>query len=480
MAQAAQPDHVLFHVNPGVGEAFSWISIGLAIFTAFLQGLVTAIASMTEHASRWTFRFRLAHFEHWWWTIVSVLLLASLVMNGLSFASGNGGEPISVLALATTTFLAIVRYTLPAWQNRHYNRTRWWAWTGDSRTGIPRDHGGFCGNAKTWRALVAANRNSLANFEQTPSDKYGWQLWPVGGIPEDPTDVLNVANAHQSPILRITDKERFEHIYDDGDETSKNVSLLWGHAQGFRRRVSRAVSSMPKGLLRSNPETTDGYDGKGLTLAMGILGRNKGLAPSNLVFKMTRPTSTFMENTSTWRPRPQKVLRSFYHRTLESQYSFLGTDYIAAAVELALLMSDIPYWAIDKWLSQSLEHQLISVNRDLRTRLQNADVAERRASLKAHYESSYVSMIISLNYMNGEMKNRHHQQHVLTRPDILCTGLLLKARGLDEPSWWNDGDISDRRQNEMQFLNPAFKQPAAWLLGLGDWPPGFESTHSVW
>lgn len=227
MSQASQPNHVLFHVNPGVGRALSWISVGLAVFTAFLQGLVTAIASMTEYASRWTFRFRLAHFEHWWWTIVSVLLLASLVMNGLSFASGNGGEPISVLALATTTFLAIVRYTLPAWQNRHYNRTRWWAWTGDSRTGIPRGHGGFCGNAKTWRDLISVNRSALADFEQTPSDKYGWRLWPVGGIPENPADVLNVANAQQSPILSITDNERFEQIYDDGDDTSENVSLLW-------------------------------------------------------------------------------------------------------------------------------------------------------------------------------------------------------------------------------------------------------------
>lgn len=141
--------NVLFHVNHGLGRAFSWSSVGLAVLTAFLQGLVTAIATMTEQSNRWTFRFRLALYEHWWWTVVSALLLCSLLMNALSFASGTGGEPISVLALSATAFIAIVQYMIPAWQDRHYTRCRWLTWTGDSRTTIPRSHAGFCGNAKS-------------------------------------------------------------------------------------------------------------------------------------------------------------------------------------------------------------------------------------------------------------------------------------------------------------------------------------------
>jgi hypothetical protein len=143
-------------------------------------------------------------------------------------------------------------------------------------------------------------------------------------------------------------------------------------------------------------------------------------------------------------------------------------------------MADMPHWAIDKWLSHSLEHQLINFNHDLRDRLRSAPAAERKASLKANYESSYVSMIISLNYMDPRMKQRRQPQQVLRRPDILCTGLLLKARGSVEPSWWNDQDFAERRQAEIKFLNPDFKQPTAWLLGLADWPVGFENVHSIW
>ncbi|KAF7512221.1 hypothetical protein GJ744_002383 [Endocarpon pusillum] len=108
-----------------------------------------------------------------------------------------------------------------------------------------------------------------------------------------------------------------------------------------------------------------------------------------------------MENSSTWTPRPAKVLRSFYRKTLEGQYGGLGPDFVAAAVELALLMADMPYWAIDAWLKAGLEHQLLETNHFLATEvLQQCSTEERSAALAAHYESSYVSMIMSLNNMN--------------------------------------------------------------------------------
>jgi hypothetical protein len=164
--------HILFHVDEKVGRAFYWLSTGLAVLTALLQGLVTALAYMTESSSRWTFRFRLALLEHWWWTAVSLLLVVSLVMVLLSFASGQGGDAISVLALSSATFLAIVQYLLPAWQQRHYARTRWLAWAGPSRSAIRREKMSFCGDASTWKGLVAANAAKLSRLQPTPSDYY--------------------------------------------------------------------------------------------------------------------------------------------------------------------------------------------------------------------------------------------------------------------------------------------------------------------
>ena len=492
---ATNTPNILFPVSYGLGKAFSWSSLGLAVLTAFLQGLVTAIAAMTEQSGRWTFRFRLAMFEHRWWTVVSTLLLCSLVMSTLSFLSGGEGGTISVLVLSATTFIAIVRYMIPALQQKHFTRCRWLAWTGDSRTSISKDKAGYCGNAENWKELVQSNKIGLNGLQPTPSDTYGWHIRPVRGIAWDATDVLNVAGTNAQ--VDAEGGTCHAGLYDNGEEDSKRASLKWGHEQNFRPRVSRAVTSMPEGLLKSNPATTDGYDGKGLTLAMGILGRNKGLDPGKLVFRMSRPVSTHMENNSTWAPRPAKVLRSFYIKTMSEQYHGLGEDYVASAVELALLMADMPHWAVCKWLSEGLEHQSLDLNRFL-ARNVVYDVPEERAfALAAHYESSYVSMIISLNNMDPRMKDKHERRAVICRPDLLSTGLLLKAWGHREPSWWNREDVRVRRANEIRQLatevhnthdthdthethEAPWKMPIARLLGLKDWPKGFENNPSQW
>ncbi|MCJ1261439.1 hypothetical protein MMC22_001303 [Lobaria immixta] len=484
MTTPVSSDHVLFHVNEQAGRAFFWISIGLAVLTAFLQGLVTALALMTEASARWTFRFRLALLEHWWWSMVSILLIASLVTVMLSFASGNGGDAISVLALSSATFLAMVRYTLPAWQHRHYARTRWLAWTGPSRTSIKREKQKFCGDMQAWRRLIAENAQKLSQLQPTPSDDYGWRLWPVSGIGHDPADVLTFLDPNSASPVEMEKGQHPVGVYFNADENSNNVSLLWGPDQGFRRVISRAVSSMPLGLLQSNPTIVDGYEGKGLTKAMGILGRNKGLQPWRLVFRLDSAVSTHMESASTWTPRPAKVLRSFYKSTLKAQYGGLGDDYVSATVELALIMADMPHWAINRWLSERLEHQSLQQNMFLaQTALFTATEEERHAALTAHYESSYVSMILSLNYMDLRMKNKRESRTVtICRPDIFCLGVLLKARGYSEPSWWSSREVCQARHDERRHLSQEldWRFPMAKLLGLEKWPEGFEGSPSIW
>jgi hypothetical protein len=336
----------------------------------------------------------------------------------------------------------------------------------------------FCGDETVWRQLIKENATALAtDISKTPSDWYGWRLWPARGISQDPTDILNVANSAVSKV-----EASDEWIYDDGNPDSSTKSILWGECQGFRRRVSRAVSAVPRGLLDSNPFTIDGYGAVGLTLAFGILGRNKGLIPGHLVFHTSKDISTLMENTSTWRPRPAKVNRSYFRKPLQEQYGGISSDFVDAALELSLLLMDMPHWAISEWLIGGFEHQLIDTNHFLRG-LPTAHKEEKQAMLKAHYESSYVSMIISLNNMNPRMKTPPpKQRNLLSRPDILCTGLLLKARGYSEPSWWSKDDISSRRTDQAEFLSQDsdWKEPMAKLLGLNEWPVGFENQKSVW
>lgn len=425
----AAPTPALFQVNNETQKAFLWSSIGHAVLTAFVQGLVTALTFMTESSNYWTFRFRLARIEHWWWTLVSLMLLTSLVLIILAFLTGNTSESISILALSTTTFLAIVQYMIPAWRSRHYIHNRWLAWSGASRTTIPHDVSAFCGDKTQWRILC--RQVDLTDVKNTPSDWYGWQLWPVQGLTQDPTDILKKVNSEGSSMLSRDDEARLEFLYDNGSTEPRTVSLRWGTEQGFRKRVSRATSSMPAGLLQSRPLTNDGYAGEGLCLAMGVLGRNKGLDPKDLLFKMTRGVSSSMENNSTWSPRPSKVLRSYYQDTMHKQYHGLGEEFVAAAVELALLFMDVPNRAASAWLTAGMEHQSIKTNRMI------VKYSTNKAELKAHYESSYVSMILSLNNMLQIMETRSGNQSHVNRPDVICTGLLLKARGEPEPVWWN-------------------------------------------
>ena len=476
---SALNDHqsVLIHHGYEFSAAFSWGSVGLAVFTALFQGLVAAVTLMTESSAQWTFRFRLALVEHWWWTFVSVLLFVSLTMSALAFAAGSAGDPVSVLALSSATFLAMVQYMLPAWRQRHYTLTRWYAWTGDSRTAIKNDHAAFCSDAASWSRLVKKCRARLLRLQSTPSDYYGWRLWPVQGIQSDPTDVFRVITASDAQTIDPEPAKRLIGVYVNHDEASASVSLLWGKRQRFCRRMSRAVSSMPLSLLRSRPLTADGYDGRGLAIAMGILGRNKGLQPWKLVYRSSPQISSHLENTSTWTPRPGKVLRSFYKQNLYSQYHGLGDDFVDAAVELALLMLDVPNWAVNTWLALALEHQSPELNHYLATLLSvGASDADRVNTLSAHYESSYVAMIVSLNAMNIGVPG------AIGRPELICTGLLMKARKLPEPTWWNNVEVQALRHRELDLLaeNTGWRHAAAMLLGLDAWPEGFDRSPSVW
>ena len=130
--------------------------------------------------------------------------------------------------------------------------------------------------------------------DRVPSDRWGWHIRSLPDIEVDPTDIPKKVNSKN--INRASSTLDREYIYNDGYASGDNkdptksttVSLLWGFEYGcFQPRAARAVAAMPYNLLKSKPFTTEDYSGEGLGLAMGILGRNKGVKPWQIVFNMT-------------------------------------------------------------------------------------------------------------------------------------------------------------------------------------------------
>ena len=453
-------------ISPEGKVALLWTSIGLAVATSFWQGVIVTIVTIAEDQGMWTFRFRIARYEHWWWTVVSAMLFISFCLIVFSFLSGNSSDSLGVLTLSTATAIAIVRYAIPAWRNRLYIELRWLSWTGPSRTAIPSK---FRGKGLDWKHIRNIPRQGRVT-RPTPSDEWGWAVRPPNGILQDPTALLQGLNEETFNPAKDPPNPC---VYDDGYDSGQ-VSLLWGENEGFRRRVSRAVNSMPGTLLKSIPSTFDGFGGTGLCLAMGILGRNKGLAPAQLVFDVydrrkkekgivrsdpAHKVTGELEATSAWYPRPNKVMRSFYQKAMEDQYSGLGPEFVSVAVELALILLDCPANMTLQWLNHNLEQQSMELNQDM-----SSQALASPAQLQTLYRASYASMIISINYFGLDKLNTAY------RPDLTCFALLWLAEVGTTPDWWNQNWVQKRLILEANNLKGNWKRAASWLLGLGDVP----------
>jgi hypothetical protein len=446
-------------------------SIRLAVATSIWQGFIISIITIAEQQGMWTFRFRIARYEHWWWMFVSAMLSTSLYFMIFSSLSGTSADSLGVLFLSTATVVAIVRYAIPAWRNRTFIELRWLSWTGPSRTGIPSHSKVFCGDSSDWKYIQKLVRRE--RITPNPSDQWGWAIKPPNGISHDPTALLQKLDKNAFDHNFATDHQR---VYNDGYRGQiTQVSLLWGEKEGFHRRVSRAINSMPRSLFNSIPFTYDGFNGTGLCLAMGILGRNKGLRPKELVFDLhdrRKGTNKLagseeliieLEATSTWYPRPHKVMRSFYHNVMEQQYSGLGPEFVAVAVELALILLDCPPNATMRWLGQGLEQQSIAVN-------QHMSKMASDTQLQTLYRASYTSMILSINYFDQD------QDHVC-RPDLTCFALLWLAEGGSTPEWWGEEWVETKLKAEASSLKGNWQKAASGLLGLCYIPPVLDLTE---
>ncbi|KDQ49691.1 hypothetical protein JAAARDRAFT_713101 [Jaapia argillacea MUCL 33604] len=95
-------------------NAVFWTATIIAVIVSLVQGAITTLTDICESEGMWTVRF--------------------------SLGRRNTNDSLGILLLSTASFLAVFRYALPAWRNRHYCSNRWAAWTGPSRTGIDPAH----------------------------------------------------------------------------------------------------------------------------------------------------------------------------------------------------------------------------------------------------------------------------------------------------------------------------------------------------
>jgi hypothetical protein len=79
----------IFHLTTSGQQALFWSSTALAILVSFVQGGITTLIDICEAESLWTVRFRLAVYEHYWWTVIAVALLTSFIAMIFTFLAGN-------------------------------------------------------------------------------------------------------------------------------------------------------------------------------------------------------------------------------------------------------------------------------------------------------------------------------------------------------------------------------------------------------
>ena len=415
-----------------------------------------------ERKQYWTLRFQLSL-----WTPYLILLPTSalcllLLSAGLKVESEDFGGDIEsyllfrgtrtfivnslrnasrlVIGLCIIAFLTFLfRVTLPLMESGRYMRLRWKAWTGPSRTGIGPSFSKLIGDEDDWIDLNCAIRlppqHPIEKFTRAVPSLSGF----FGGIVADPTDLLKASVAAVKNGSLVTPRSKFKAGAYQPSPDDESISLLWGEHLGFRRRCSRGIISVPGSLLEYRPTFDSGRDGRAICLAYGILARNKGLEPWNLVCNLNLKNSfrDFEENSVQW-PRPAKTLRGVYRTEFERTFSLLGDAYVTAATELALLLADTSDDLVEDWLDGMMEHQDLSLNHHI------AALGASREDLARLYKGQYAVMLVSLST---------HKRGIRLRPELLIYDAICPLEDVENRSRWVSATaIIDRRGQELAQL----------------------------
>lgn len=421
------------------------LSIFLIILTCALAWLASIWLNYLENRKLWTLRLRIAVIYDF--VVIPYLAATLLVITNDSWPNSvNDGLPGSSawwgLSIPCVALLGCVNIFYRLHESRVYRRLRWKAWTGLSRTGIPPRYVGYVGDGEDWLAL----HSSVTNVKLDPVE---WGLnfiMPFAtGIAPDPTDLLKgrAALDDGSETLWIPRKRERASIYEPIDN-NHSVSLLWGSKSYFRPRCSRSIISIPRPLLRSGPRIDGSLDGGPICLAYGILARNKGLEPSTLICNLETSNAfrTFEEGSLYW-PRPSKTLRGLYRNVIQATFSLLGTSYVTAATELALLIADVPAEVLEDWLDGGMEQQDITLNH------QAADYGASSEDLARLYRGQYVAMLISLSL---------HRPGLRLRPEILAYDAVCALDQANISQWSRGTGLSERRAEELEIYGTGIKE----------------------
>ncbi|KAG0360401.1 hypothetical protein BGZ54_009572 [Gamsiella multidivaricata] len=161
-------------------------------------------------------------------------------------------------------------------------------------------------------------------------------------------------------------------------------------------------------------------------VAGGIVSRNKGLYPKELIYGLSAGTDE-VETTSKWRPRSAKTSRSQYDAESKTQFSGLGSAFCSAVVEIALLMQDIPNGVVIKALKGNVEQQQSQKMWQVRKLIDSIELQE------AMYVCQYMTLCAKLNWY-GENDER---------PDLLMGMMYATYRGLNYAVSENEEHLSD-------------------------------------
>ncbi|KAF9429708.1 hypothetical protein BGZ76_001133 [Entomortierella beljakovae] len=427
------------------GRLFRWIAIGSGALINIVIGGYAGLTNILETEGRWTQRLEFVKDENKWWAGISLIVLLAFSTDVAAFSKGESVDA-TILLLAAEVGIVIFVYVVQGTLHSEYRHILWLAWTGKSRTGCDLPDG-----AKM-RDILSSSNHSLNVLSkgiryESKVDLPGYGSLFSTKIKKDLTTVLR--NTKQTDKKTAPEVFGFieshastrKYVYPQHRIDQSKVSILWGgvNCDLFSIRASRGITGYTLERIRSSFSLINVDEMKWMFVAGGIVSRNKGLYPKDLIYGLNAEAmlTDEVETTSKWRPRPSKTSRSKYAEESGTQFSGLGPSFCAAVVEIALLMQDIPNNVLIKALKGNVEQQ------SSRKMWQVRELIDSIKLQDAMYVCQYMTLCAKLNWYGQNN----------TRPDLLMGMMYASYKGWDYTINGNEERIYKILKEELEGLD---------------------------